>query len=105
MAEDDDADVLFALTVTELFALVVAFGVVAASLLGWTGLLDQFSRTVRLLALAFLAVELLVPAWVFYDVRRRGATDDRVWVHASVMPVVNLLAVLAYLAEREADES
>lgn len=103
MSDDsDDRDVLFPLFVAELLTLVVVFGVVLASVLGRTTLLSSFSPTVRLLVLAFLAVELLVPAWVYYDIRRRGGAADRVWLHASVMPVVNLLAVLAYLAERDA---
>jgi hypothetical protein len=96
-------DALLPFTVAELLTLVVAFAVVAASLLGWTDLLSSFSRSVRLAALGFLTVELLVPAWVYYDLRRRGAADEQgVWLHASVMPVVNLLAVVAYLAERDA---
>lgn len=97
---DDDFDVLLPFFLAELLTLVVAFAVVAASLLGRTTLLASFSRTARLLALGFLAVELLVPAWLYYDIRKRDG--DRVWLHASVMPVVNLLAVAAYLAERDA---
>jgi hypothetical protein len=101
-SDGDDGDVLFPLFVAELLTLVGAFVVVSASVLGWTTLLGSVSPTVRLLVLAFLAVELLVPAWVYYDIRRRGEEADRVWLHASVMPVVNLLVVLAYLAERDA---
>ncbi|WP_178916246.1 hypothetical protein [Natronomonas gomsonensis] len=95
----DDSDVLFPLFVAELLTLTGAFSVVAASLLGRTTLLASFSRTARLLALGFLTVELLVPAWLYYDIRKRGG--DRVWLHASVMPVVNLLAVAAYVSERK----
>jgi hypothetical protein len=101
-SDGDGGDVLFPLFVAELLALVGAFAVVSASVLGWTTILDSVSPTVRLLALAFLTVELLVPAWVYYDIRRRGEEEDRVWLHASVMPVVNLLVVLAYLAEQDA---
>jgi hypothetical protein len=100
--DGDATDVLFPLFVAELLTLIGAFAVVSASVLGWTTLLGSVSRTVRFLVLAFLTVELLVPAWVYYDIRRRGDEADRVWLHASVMPVVNLLVVLAYLAERDA---
>jgi hypothetical protein len=99
---DDDLDILLPFFIAELFTLVVGFVVVAASLLGRTALLTSFSRTIRLLALGFLTVELLVPAWLYYDIRKRGG--DRVWLHASVMPVVNLLAVAAYVSERNARE-
>ncbi|MUV87857.1 hypothetical protein GJ631_15175 [Natronomonas sp. CBA1123] len=99
---DDDSDVLFPLFVAELLTLVVALAVVTASLLGRTALLASFSRTARLLALGFLTVELLVPAWLYYDIRKRGG--DRMWLHASVMPIVNLLAVAAYISERNARE-
>jgi hypothetical protein len=85
-----------------LLTLVVAFAVVAASLLDRTALLTSFSRTARLLALGFLTVELLVPAWLYYDIRKRDG--DRVWLHASVMPLVNLLAIAAYISERNARE-
>ncbi|MCY4731731.1 hypothetical protein KY092_14325 [Natronomonas gomsonensis] len=99
---DDGFDPLVPFFLAELLTLVVAFAVVAASLLDRTALLASFSRTIRLLALGFLTVELLVPAWLYYDIRKRGG--DRVWLHASVMPVVNLLAVAAYVSERNARE-
>jgi hypothetical protein len=99
---DDGFDPLVPFFFAELLTLVVAFAVVAASLVGRTTLLLSFSRTARLFALGFLTVELLVPAWLYYDIRKRDG--DRVWLHASVLPLVNLLAVGAYISERNARE-
>ncbi|MFT4885569.1 MAG: hypothetical protein ACI8U4_003095 [Natronomonas sp.] len=99
---NDDFDVLLPFFLAELLTLVVAVAIVVASLLGRTTLLVSFSSTARLLALGFLSVELLVPAWLYYDIRKRDG--DRVWLHASVLPVVNLLAVAAYISERNARE-
>ena len=96
-----DADgVLRIWFVYEIAALVGAFVLVAASLAGYTALLDGFSRGTRLAALAFFAVELLIPAYVYLDLRRRGDTENTIWLHVSAMPVVNFFGLLGYLEER-----
>ena len=110
MADDATEPNLWPLTVAELSGLVLAFVLVAASLAGATTLLSSFSRELRLAALAVLAVELLIPAYVFYDTRRSGLETSEVWVHAAAMPVISLFALAGYVDERrratrEADES
>ena len=105
-ADDPDADDqehearLWPLIVSELLFLVGGFALVAASLLGRTTYLTGYSVRLRLVALAFLVVELLVPLGVYLDLRRRPDDPDRTWLHAAVMPVVNVFGVLAYLEER-----
>ena len=91
---------LWPLTVAELLGLALAAVLVAASLAGATTLLDSFSRELRLAALAFLAVELLIPAYVCYDSRRSGLETSELWVHAAAMPIISLFALVGYVDER-----
>jgi hypothetical protein len=49
---------------------------------------------------AFLVVELAIPLWVYYDLRRAPEGMSPLWVHAAVMPVLNILGLVAYLSER-----
>ena len=96
----DDADgVLRVWFVYEIAALVGAFFLLAASLADYTTLLDGFSRGLRLAGLVFFAVELLIPTYVYLDSRRREDVSG-IWLHASAMPVVNLVGLLGYLEER-----
>lgn len=83
----------------EIAALLGAFALVAASLAGYTAMLDGFSRQLRWGALTFFAVELLIPASVSLDLRRRDE-GKTIWLHVSAMPVVNLFGLLGYLEER-----
>ena len=62
----------------------------------WTNRTPKFVVT----ALAFVAVELLIPAWVFVDLRRREDEPSGLWVHAVAMPLVNVFGLLGYLEER-----
>ena len=88
------------LAVSELFVVAVGLVVVLASLLGRTTYLAGYSQRLRLVALAFLTVELLIPLGVYVDLRRRPDDPDPAWVHAVAMPVVNVLGLFAYLEER-----
>lgn len=72
----------------------------AASLVGQANAASAYPRTLRWAALPFVTVELLIPAWIFYDVRRRPEATSTIWVHAAAMPVVNLFGLLGYLEER-----
>lgn len=100
MPDDASAQALWPLTVAELLALALGFVVLVASLTGATTLLTSFSRPLRLAALAFVAVELLIPAYVFYDSRRSGIETSEMWVHAAAMPVISLFALVGYVDER-----
>ena len=96
----DEADgVLRVWFVYEIAALAGAFGLLAASLAGYTTLLDGFSRRLRLAGLVFFAIELLIPAYVYLDSRHREDVSG-IWLHASAMPVVNLVGLLGSLEER-----
>jgi hypothetical protein len=96
----DEADgVLRVWFVYEIAALAGAFGLLAASLAGYTTVLDGFSRRLRLAGLVFFAIELLIPAYVYLDSRHREDVSG-IWLHASAMPVVNLVGLLGYLEER-----
>lgn len=100
MPDDASEPSLWPLTVAELAALAAAFVLLAASLTGATPLLASVSRTARLAALAFVAVELLIPAYVVYDSRRSGLETSELWVHAAAMPVISLFALVGYVDER-----
>ena len=60
-----------------------------------------YSPTVRLGALLFVCLELLIPLGAFLDIRRRSDDPDTMWVHAAAMPLINLLGVLASLEDRQ----
>lgn len=100
MADDATEPSLWPLTVAELFGHVVALLVLVASLTGRVSLFASVSPAVRLAALAFVAVELLIPAYVWYDSRRSGLETSEVWVHAAAMPVISLFALVGYVDER-----
>jgi hypothetical protein len=100
MPDDESARALWPLTVAELVGLVIAGLVLLASLTGATTLLASVSRPARLAALAFVVVELLIPAYVFVDSRRSGLETNDLWVHAAAMPVISLFALAGYVDER-----
>jgi uncharacterized membrane protein len=91
---------LVGMTVGEVGALVLVGCLLALSLFGDGSFLADTARSVRALALGFVVIELLVPLWVFLDVRRRTDDPDRVWIHVAAMPIINLLGLAAYLADR-----
>jgi hypothetical protein len=96
----DDPPGLGWVTAAEVGGLVLLYAVVVASLLAGGGVLASLSWGLRTALLAFLTVELLVPLWVYRDLRRFPDRASALWVHATVVPVVNLLGLAAYLAER-----
>lgn len=98
-----DLGVLRVFAAVEILGLLVATGLVTGSLLGATDLLTEFSRGLRLAALAFLIVEILVPVAALWDMRRHGRIDE-VWLHVTLTPVVNLLGLFAYLEHRRRTE-
>lgn len=95
----DEPRYLFVYVLSE----AVLFGYVAVELaLGFTGggafpTIDPFLRGAALLV---VLVELAVPLAVYADVRRRSDDPDPVWVHAAMMPVANVLGLVAYLEDR-----
>jgi hypothetical protein len=62
-------------------------------------LLADAAVPVRTALLIVAAVQAFVPVYVYVDLRRRPDLD-RLWLHAAVMPAVNVVGFLAYLAER-----
>ena len=74
---------------------------------GWVGVLllvgtlgAGLSPVVRVAGLVVVLVELVVPIAVFADVYRRPDDPDWLWVHAAMMPALNLLGALAYLEDK-----
>jgi hypothetical protein len=77
----------------------VFFGWLGVQLL--VGTLDAgLSPPVRAVGLVVVFVELAVPIAVYVDVYRRPDDPDWVWVHAAMMPALNLLGAVAYLEDR-----
>ncbi|QLD90005.1 hypothetical protein HWV07_13585 [Natronomonas salina] len=107
-ADDQDEDApdahhgpfLALLVLMEVAFLGWVLSVVVRSLLGGTAALDAYSVGHRVTAAAFLAVEMLIPLVVYVDLLRRPDDPDLEWVHATVMPVVNVLCAVAYFEER-----
>ena len=97
MVDDATERVLWIWTVCELALLVV---VLWNSVFGASGFLSSVSRQVRLGALGFVVMELLVPLWVFFDLRRRGDDSGTMWAHVAAMPFLNLFGLVAYLDYR-----
>jgi hypothetical protein len=75
------------------------FGWVGVQLLRGT-LGSGLSPAVRATALVVVFVELAVPIAVYADVYRRTDDPDWLWVHAAMMPALNLLGAVAYLEDR-----
>ena len=97
---------LWAFTAPEIAAVAVLFVLLAASVFGDGSFLSSVSRGVRLAALVFLAVELLIPLWVYLDMRRNPVGLDTVWLHAAATPLLNVFGLVAYLdARRRAAEN
>jgi hypothetical protein len=91
---------LVGMTIGEIGLLAVLAGLVAWSLFGGGSFLADTSRSLRALALGFLVLELSIPLWVVVDIRRRTDDPDPVWIHVAAMPVINLVGLAAYLADR-----
>ncbi|ESP89072.1 hypothetical protein [Candidatus Halobonum tyrrellensis] len=91
------------LAAADVAGLVALAAYVVVGVFGDGGLLASASGPVRLAAVAFVAAELLIPVWVFLDVRRRPEMRERgmLWVPAAAMPVLNVFGLAAYLVERD----
>lgn len=100
MVDDATERVLWIWTVCELALLVVVLWYLWNSVFGASGFLSSVSRQVRLGALAFVVVELLVPLWVFLDLHKRDDESGTMWAHVSAMPFLNLFGLVAYLDYR-----
>lgn len=90
-------------TVPELLAVAALLALVVGGLLGRTTFLTGVSRPLRIAAAAFLTVELLIPLWVYRDLRRRPDADA-FWVHVAAMPGINLFGLFGYLQHRKLDD-
>lgn len=91
---------LWPFLVSELLFLAGGVVVVAASLLGRTALLTGYSVRLRAAALVVLTVELLIPLGIYLDLRRSPDDPDTGWLHAAVMPGINVFGLVAYLEDR-----
>ena len=87
-------------TVVEIAVSVAVFVALAASIAGFVSL--PVSGAVQTVALLVFGVQLLVPVWIYYDLRKRGG--DTFWLVVAVMPVVNIFGFVAYVYERESEE-
>lgn len=96
---------LWVLTAYEVVALAVLIGLLTASLVGRISLFSSVSRSIRIGAVVFLAIELLIPLWVYVDLRRRPDTSSTLWMHVTAMPVINLFGFVAYLHERKREQT
>jgi hypothetical protein len=100
MVDDATERVLWMWTAQELAVFVVVGALLVAGLVGETTLWTSVSRRLRLGALAFVAVQLLAPLWVYVDLRRRGDDSGTMWVHVAAMPLLNVFGLVAYLDYR-----
>ena len=92
---------MLALVVPELVLLSLLALLLGLSLTGRSSFAATYSFVIRLAAFLFVLVEILIPAGVYLDVRRRPDDPDLTWVHAAAVPVVNVLGVVAYLEDRQ----
>jgi len=99
-----DADrystLVFALAEAALFVLLAVF--VARGVHPGGEFATSVPVAVRLAAVAILLGFAAAPLWVWYDVRRRG--DAWLWVHATLLPLFNLLGLAAYLHHRTRED-
>jgi len=100
MVDDATERVLWIWTGAELAALVMVLWLLWNSVFGESAFLSSVSRQVRLGALGFVVMELLVPLWVFFDLRRHGDDSGTMWAHVAAMPFLNLFGLVAYLDYR-----
>ena len=104
MATEGDHRILWVWTAPELAALVALFGLLVISLVGTPPVfateLASVSRSLRVAGVAFLAIELLIPLWVYIDLRQRKLGMDSIWMHVAAMPGLNLFGLFAYLQKR-----
>ena len=100
MADAQTERILHFLLLPELLAVAVAFGLLVYSLVADTTLFSSYSRTLRLAIAAVLSTDLIAPVVVYLDMRLSGREVDAVWIHAATLPLVNVIGVAAYVADR-----
>lgn len=100
MVDDGTERALWAWTAMEIAGLLALAVGLAASLSGRTSWLSSVSRQVRLGALVFVGVELLIPLLVYADLRRNPGRSSGIWLHAAATALVNVFGLLAYLVAR-----
>ena len=105
MAGEFDHRLLWLWTAPELLALVAVFGLLIASLLGtppaFAEELETVSRPLRVAGVAFVALELLIPLWIWIDLERHQGSAGSLWVHVAAIPLLNLCGLVAYLQDRQ----
>ncbi|MFC6724436.1 hypothetical protein ACFQE1_08630 [Halobium palmae] len=101
MEDDPSERYLHFVVLSEIVALAGVFVLLSLSLAGRVATFGSVPSGLRLGALAFVGIELVIPAWVLYDIRRRSDEPDPIWIHAVAVPVVNVLGLIAYLEDRK----
>lgn len=96
-----DERYLLALAALEIAFLAGIFVIIAANAFGDGSLAAATSQPVLFVALAFVGVELLIPLYVVWDLRRSPEAMDPLWIHAVLTPVVNVFGLMAYRWKRQ----
>lgn len=105
MADEIGHHILWLWTAPELAALVAVFGLLVSSLVGTPPVfateLASVSMPLRVAGVAFVAIELLIPVWIWIDLGRDQRSGSSLWVHVAAMPLFNLFGLVAYIQERQ----
>ena len=104
MVEEATERILWIWTLSELVTIAVFFLLLAASIFGGSSFLSTVSRQVRIIALGLLVIELLIPLFVYLDLRRSPNRSDTIWMHVAAMPLLNILGLMAYLTDRNQNQ-
>ncbi|WP_353633308.1 hypothetical protein ABSL23_00880 (plasmid) [Halobacterium sp. NMX12-1] len=97
MEADPFERVYWFFTLLNLAAVTLIFIFLTASTFGDGSFLATVSQRVRIVAVCVLAIELLIPLFVYFDVRRRPDKSDTFWIHIAAMPLLNIFGLMAYL--------
>ena len=100
MVDDEIERVFWLWTLLELGVFSVVFLLLASSTLGGGSFLTTVSHQMRLIAMGVLAIQVLIPLFVYFDIRRRPNGSDPIWIHVAAMPVLNIFGLIAYLEDR-----
>lgn len=92
--------ILWIWTLGEVSLLAWVGWLLVRSLVWNAGVLVGLSRSLRLVGLAFVVFQLLVPLAVYLDVRRREEGPGMLWVHVAAMPVLNVFGLVGYVEAR-----
>ena len=61
---------------------------------------DTLTEPFFLAALAIGGVQLGIALWMFRDAQRRGVGEPIVWFYATIVPIIGLIGLVAYLLYR-----